>query len=55
MPYPHVIQFETLDRRRRRTLGGADVPRRAVAPTGVRRAIARPWRLRRASPCAGAI
>jgi hypothetical protein len=46
MPYPHVTQFETLDRRRREALAAiAAEPRPA-------RASRRPWRLvRRRQVC----
>lgn len=51
MPYPHVIQFETVDRRRRRLLATAEVTRGAVRP-GRRRGLSHVWRLRRTPPCA---
>ena len=53
MPYPHVIQFETLDGRRRRALGTPDVPTRAGArPSRLRRGRPRLWRMRPNSRCA---
>jgi hypothetical protein len=53
MPYPHVTQFETLDRRRRHTLDTAEVPTRAaVRAAGPRRGFARLWRVRRTPRCA---
>jgi len=53
MPYPHVIQFETLDGRRRRALGTPDVPTRAGArPSRLRRGRPRLWRLRPNPRCA---
>jgi hypothetical protein len=57
MPYPHLIQFETLDSRRRRALGLPDVPSRAaVARAEVRRGVALLGRLRRTPlSAAGAI
>lgn len=45
MPYPHVIQFETVDRRSHRFLGTAEVPtRRAILPGRGRSGL---WGLRR--------
>ena len=53
MPYPHVTQFETLDRRRRHTLDTADAPTRsAVQPLGRVRGLAHLWRGRRTPRCA---
>jgi hypothetical protein len=53
MSYPHLIQFETLDRRRRRAVGSADVPSRAaVVRAHARRGVARLRRLGRAPQCA---
>ena len=55
MPYPHVIQFETLDRRRRRALCTADLPNHAaVARTHARRVLMRVARLRRTPRAASA-
>lgn len=48
MPYPHVTQFETLDRRRRQTIATADMStRRAVRPGRPRRVLPLLLRLRR--------
>lgn len=53
MPYPHVIQFETVDRRRHRFLGTAEAPtRRAVRPGRRRSGLPRVWRLNRTRRCA---
>ena len=48
MTYPHVTQFETLDRHRRHALDTAAT----VRPTGPRRGLARLWRLGRTPRCA---
>jgi hypothetical protein len=46
MPYPHVTQFETLDRRRQLALETADVPVRAsLRPARPRLGALRLWRL----------
>lgn len=53
MSYPHVTQFETLDRRRRHALDTADAPTRAaVQPAGPVRGLTRLWRGRRTPRCA---
>jgi hypothetical protein len=53
MPYPQVIQFETLDLRRRRGLDTTDVPTRAaVRPARPGRRLPRRWRMRRTPQCA---
>jgi hypothetical protein len=39
MTYPHVTQFETLDRRRRQTIASADVSTRRAVQPGRRRSV----------------
>ena len=52
MPYPHVTQFETLDRRRL-VVDGAEVPSpAAVLLAHARRVVARLGRLGRTPRCA---
>jgi hypothetical protein len=53
MPYPHVTQFETLDRRRHLVVDGAEVPSpAAVLLACARRVVARLGRLGRTPRCA---
>jgi hypothetical protein len=56
MPYPHVMQLERFDCRRRRTVGVADVQSHgAVVPAAARRGLARLRRLRRTSRRASSV
>jgi hypothetical protein len=53
MPYPHVIQFETLDGRRRGVVAGAETPSLIAILRGRVFSVARIARLRRRPTLSG--